>query len=603
MPAASKNVIEETWLAYAFERPAAVARTEEGLERVGRHYGGLLAGQLERRAQLGERHGLALWSPEDPRREWPLWAEDGPLCAAASAAPTGWERVLGAVGQREAPGRLARALADEPERLRDLNPPFAIGIRDPDAGRLTIVNDALGAGRLYEMRTREGWVWSNRLGALPIFAGLPPEPDPRGWAMFAAAGWFLGDSTPIHGAAKVRPGTVIAVREDGERTVVERRDSGAQRLLVEPRQASLDAAVDEAAAHAEALARDVARAWTSPAEIDLSGGRDSRVSAAAAVAGELPATFTTGDNEPGEVEVVRDLIEAAPTTMRHAVNEPEPETTIDDLRRRVRAIHLVHDGMRNPQEVRRPMQIPHRDTLPPTMSGHGGEIGHGFYYTSPRMLRRLRWSGRRGLVRRLTTAARRRHAAATEAGYELYLEECARTLDAGGAHGLRGPTLLDFFYLVQRLPYRSGLGARSSRLSACTTPGFVRGAFDLSPRDRLGARLHREVIRRLVPAWDAIPFFVSGSGRLRPIHRARIWEKQAHAQALGEMIAAGSAWTEIFRERRILEMWAEVSAGGGSSDYEHVFYRLAWRVAFEDHLAVLARAAVSPSGRPDRRRR
>ena len=38
-------------------------------------------------------------------------------------------------------------------------------------------------------------------------------------------------------------------------------------------------------------------------------------------------------------------------------------------------------------------------------------------------------------------------------------------------------------------------------------------------------------------------------------------------------------------------MWAEVGAGGGSSDYEHVFYRLAWRVAFQDHLAVLGRAA------------
>jgi hypothetical protein len=589
--APSRNVIEETWLAYAFERPTPSGRLEAALDRVGDHYSRLLAGPVRRHADLGERHGLALWVPEDAERLWPLWAEDGPRCAAASSVVTGWERVVATVPATEALGALAGALTAEPERMRDLNPPFAIAIRDSASDRMTIVNDALGAGRLYEMRMPDGWVWSNRLGALPIFAGSRPEPDSRGWAMFAAAGWFLGDSTPIRGAAKVPPGTVIEVRVAGDRSTVERRDSGAQRSLVEPRGAALGDAADAAAAQAAGLARDAGRSWRAAAEIDLSGGRDSRVSAAAAVAGELEAWFKTADNEPGEVEVVRELVGAAPASMRHVVNEPEAEDVSGELRERVRAIHLVHDGMRNPQEVRRPMELPHAASLPPSMSGHGGEIGHGFYYTTPRVLRRLRWSGRRGLVRRLTTAARRRHDAATAQAYELYLEECVRTLDAGRDHGLRGPTLLDFFYFAQRLPYRSGLGARSARLSACTTPGFVRAAFDLSPTDRLGARLHREVIRRLVTAWDAIPFFVSGSGRLRPIHRTRIWDKPAHARALGEMIEAGSEWTEIFREARIREMWAEVGAGGGSSDYEHVFYRLAWRVAFQDHLAVLGRAA------------
>jgi hypothetical protein len=596
--APSRNVIEETWLAYAFEHATPSGRLDAALDRVGDHYGGLIAGPVLRRSALGERHGLALWLPDDADRAWPLWDEDGPRCAAASSVVTGWQRVVGTVSATGALRALAGALTAEPERLRDLNPPFAIAIRDSATDRMTIVNDALGAGRLYEMRMPDGWVWSNRLGALPIFAGRRPQPDPRGWAMFAAAGWFLGDSTPIRGTAKVPPGTVIEVRAAGDRSTVERRDSGAQRSLVEPRSAAFGDAADAAAAQAAGLAGDVDRSWRAPAEIDLSGGRDSRVSAAAAVAGKLEAWFKTADNEPGEVEVVRELVGAAPVAMRHAVNEPEAEAVSGELRDRVRAIHLVHDGMRNPQEVRRPMELPHAASIPQSMSGHGGEIGHGFYYPTPRVLRRLRWSGRRGLARRLTTAARRRHDAATAQAYELYLEECVRTLDAGRDHGLRGPTLLDFFYLAQRLPYRSGLGARSARFSACTTPGFVRAAFDLSPADRLGARLHREVIRRLVPAWEATPFFVSGSGRLPSIHRTRIWEKPAHARALNEMIETGSGWTEIFREPRIREMWAEIGAGGGSSDYEHVFYRLAWRVAFEDHLAALGRAAeASPSGR------
>ena len=96
----------------------------------------------------------------------------------------------------------------------------------------------------------------------------------------------------------------------------------------------------------------------------------------------------------------------------HRAPRHQPETDPDDdLRQRVRAIHLVHDGMRNPQEIRRPMPLP----LPveptrPTISGHGGEIAHGFYYPSPKKLSEVRKGGEEGLVDRLEEAARQKHA-------------------------------------------------------------------------------------------------------------------------------------------------------------------------------------------------
>jgi hypothetical protein len=43
---------------------------------------------------------------------------------------------------------------------------------------------------------------------------------------------------------------------------------------------------------------------------------------------------------------------------------------------------------------------------------------------------------------------------------------------------------------------------------------------------------------------------------------------------------------------RIEEMWSEVKAGEGSADYEHVFYRLVWRVGYEEHLRRLGEAAT-----------
>jgi hypothetical protein len=292
---------------------------------------------------------------------------------------------------------------------------------------------------------------------------------------------------------------------------------------------------------------------------------------------------------PGEVDVVRELVAKAPRPMDHTVYSPVPEgEAADDLWERIRGIHLVHDGMRNPQEVRRPTELPQAHWPAPTLSGHGGELGHGFYYATKDKLRKLRRGRGRAVIAQLERNARRRHSAATEEAYALYLAECERTLEEGRSYGLKGPVLLDWFYMGQRLPYRSGLGARSGRSSACVAPAFVRGAFDLRPKDRLTAKLHREVVARLVPEWADVDFFRSDSEEMPEIHRARIWERPDEARAVEEMIAAREGWPEMLVPERIEEMWREVCSGVGSADYEHVFYRLIWRAGYEQHLRTLA---------------
>ncbi len=588
----SDNVIEETWLAYASRGPGDPGAVQEGLGRVEAHYGALVAEPLTRSESLGTSHGLILWRRSDHRLRWPLWSRAAALAAAATAVPTGWERVVGALGPGRAAVELARALDSRPERASRLNAPFVIGVRNESADRLRIVNDSLGIGRLYELETDRSWVWSNRLGALPVFAGVEAEASARGWAILAAAGWFLGDSTPIAGARKVPAGTVIEVLGGASGAEVVRRVTDEREAsLVAARRPPADPALP-AAAQVSGLAATLGDAWHAPPVIDLSGGRDSRVSAAGAISAGLPAEFKTVDNEPGEVDVVRRLIDAAPDGMAHFVNEPEAEEPADDLASRLEAIHLVHDGMRNPQEVRRPTELPYSGLVPPSMSGHGGEIGHGFYYANRRAVWRLRRGGYDGLLDRLMVAARRRHAAATEDAYDAYAEECRRVLALGRQAGLEGPNLLDYFYLAERLPYRSGLGARSGRYSACVVPAFVRAAFDLKPTERLRAKLHNDVVGHLVPEWKDVPYFVSGSGRLPATSRTRIWEKPEHAAEIAEMIEAERGWPEIFDPDKIRHMWSEVREGGGSADYEHVFYRLVWRVGYEDHLERLTRAAT-----------
>src|SRR5436190_4483548 len=582
------SYIDNTWVAYAFDGPASADAIDAALERVRSHYSQLYAEPLTGGSRTSPTVGMALWRREDPRLRWPCWAEEGGIAVASTNAATGWERVVGVVDPARAPLELGRALAKDPERLVELNPPFVLAILDSDAGRLVIVNDFLATARFYELRTPSGWVWSNRLGALPLFAGIPPELDPDGWAIHAAAGWFLGTTTPLGGAVKVGPGSAINVVSGPSGATVTHTETGAVRQLVAPRRASLAEQASAAAGQSVALARSIGEVWDVAPTINLSGGRDSRISAAGAIAAGLEAKFRTMDIEPGEVDAARQLLGAAAPSLELEVLEMESGDPDDSLAERIRGIHLVHDGLANPMGGQGALELPQRGFVAPLVTGHGGEVAHGFYYDAARLRRELWPATRKRLLHRLVRSGRQRHNSAREEAYALYLKEVERTLDEGRAHGVRGASLLDYYYLAERLPHRAGLGSRSDRYSACCTPAFVRGAFDLSPRQRTGAALHRSVLEELMPAWNAIPFFHGGGGRMRPMRRQRIWERPRHSADMEEMLASPELWSDVFEPERIQGMWREARAGEGHSHYEAAFMRIAWRVCFAEHARRLA---------------
>jgi hypothetical protein len=582
------DVIERTWLAWALERPAEPARIEAALARVGEHYQEVLADPLVRDAVVGQRTGLALWHRPDDRLRWPLWAPDRDICAAWTAAPTGWRSVIGEIGPAAASAELARKLLADPDRLSDLIPPFALGAFVPESEELVIVTDALGATRLYELRTEAGAVWSNRLGALPLFAGRRPEADPRGWQILAAAGWFLGPWTSLRGARKVRGGSIVRVRPRGDRLEIERSETSARDTIASPREATRERAVADAAEAAVACAADVARLWSAPLTVDLSGGRDSRIAAAAALAAPVEAEYLTLDAGPGELDLVQALVRASRRPMPQAVRAPDDRPAAQELPERLRLYHHHHDGMASPEDAsRRAVERLHRGYGGPALSGDGGEVGHGLYYPTRAQRRSLRGKGMTRMVRRLVVLARKGGAARPEA-YRAYRAEVERTLAEGQSFGVSGPRLLDYFLLAERLPNRSGLGERSDRYSPCCTPAFLRAGLELRPRERLDLALHRAIIERLAPEWTGVPFF---AGARADLDDRRSWEHERDAAWLERMILQDLSWHELFEPGAVRQRWQGARAGLGTAHHERLFLRIAWRATFEEHLALLARRA------------
>src|SRR5215212_6820445 len=146
------SYIDNTWVAYAFNEPVTPEAIDRALERVRAHYAQLYAEPLTGGSRTTPTVGMALWRRDDPRLRWSCWAEDGATAVASTNAVTGYERVIGEVDPGRAPLALGRALADGPERLVELNPPFVLAVMDVDRERLVMVNDFLATARFYELR-------------------------------------------------------------------------------------------------------------------------------------------------------------------------------------------------------------------------------------------------------------------------------------------------------------------------------------------------------------------------------------------------------------------------------------------------------------------
>ena len=573
-------------LAYAFDAATDAERVERALLRIEQHYGPISSQPLVRRGRQGPRTGTLIWDAAHPACRWPVWAEDGDAGVATVYVPVGWQRILGPSEMERAPLALARALAAAPERLADLHAPFALVRVDGRTDELRIMVDGLGFARMYEMRFDGGWAWSNRLGALPLFAERVPEMDLRGWQTLAGSGWFMGESTALDGVTMLPPGAVVRAggAELGGRTV---RRGDAIAGWVRP---TAEGAI-EVGAMAEQIvevARDAERLWSQPPRVDLSGGRDSRAVAAAVIAAGVGATFNTTATFEDEVAVVQRLLGRLPQPVEHEVRFPADVTATGDLRERAVGFHLVYDGMTSPTFVaqNRPKKL--GALRQASLTGAGGEIAHGHYY--PPHVGRLHRRGLAGAFERLD-GIMRWQGGVREETHATVSAHVSAVLEEGAALGLEGAVLTDYFYLLERLRRWSSASVRLGRLMPLTTPSFIRSSFNMTPKQRADNLIHRRLIARLLPQWGDIPFYKARPSAHRRSPRRKAWETSDRT-VLEELVNQPGLWDDVFDPARIRTMWAEIEAGKGTPRHEVLLQRLVWRSTFPEHLRTLGAAVA-----------
>lgn len=593
----------QTLLAYAFERSVPEARVAAGLARVESWYARLWGEPPQRNAAHAGRLGMCHWDAPGQECRWPSWTETGDPdgtgtggeATATLAVPLGYDKVLGGVRLAEAPGALARRLLDRPEQVMALTPPFVVAQLDRARGSLALVTDGLGLGRLFELRTDEGRVWSNRPVAAVRFAGVRAEADPLAWRQVAASDWVMGDRTPYRGVRVVPAATQIIVGRRGPRE----QTLDALRLLSDARREPLTApSLDATGAALTAVAGATSQLWSGAPVLSLSGGRDSRLVAAVFLAAGAEVSLRTYSAAAGEAETARRLVAALDRPVEHEVAVPAAQRAVrrrGGALARARRWHDATEGLRPAVYLRNiaPKSLPRQRRL--LVSGVGGEFGHAPGYPDDVVrLEGLPERARLDAFARTLTAkvvAPRGLAPASVAAVE---EHTRAVIAHAQARGVTDAKVLDWYYADERLRRWGMHGEASGKVMPLLSPEFVRACFGLTTAQSTASALHAALIARLVPAWAEVPFYTATLRQRQAVAQQRLWEED-DVDVLDGVMADLSGWGEAFDAASVRTIWRQARAGRAAGRDELLLQRVVWRAGFEDHLA-----AVNAEPVPDR---
>jgi hypothetical protein len=360
-------------------------------------------------------------------------------------------------------------------------------------------------------------VVSDRASWAAAVTGRLSEPDPVMIGAFLSMGYPVGAATPFGGVRALGGKQTLTVT--GDRLVVTAaRDENAGPDPGAGRSGAGRSGAVAAALVAAALVDEVRPLGELgvPVELSLTGGKDSRLIAAALTAAKVPFQARTHGFASHPDVVVAAMI-ARRLGIDHVVTEPKPPGNREkpdeaELVVRLRSAVLVSDGMLSAFEnVGRP--DPHLTTEPVQTGGHGGELLRGGYAQAAWRDRKppRAWSEAGGveLFRRLTTRRLGLLRPVPAGEYLAGLSPYAMALTRGPLHAL------DDFYLANRAG-RWSAAARQGYLLRwpLVQPFFgdrvISAARAVPLPQRTTDRLHREVLAELCP--DLLDLPLAGSG-------------------------------------------------------------------------------------------
>lgn len=562
-------------LAYRFHDPQRQELLDLRLRHAGRHLADLFRTELAMTAVGDGRSGLVAWTPADRAMSWRA-------VVAGEGGATVWIHVPSAAGGDEEEVGLADRLLAGSLTASDLAAPF--GLLRWSAGRLDILNDALGLVRLFHLPFADGEVWTTRPGLAHVFMGVPPAPNEAAWSGMSTVGWAPGGATQLGVGRHLSPASHVTATAAGTTTV-----DGFTPWFTAARCTPIS--VEDVVRDMRTVMR-TARRWPAEPVADLSGGMDSRTVAAVGLTSGAVRQFHTVATDHGEVATAQRLVELAGPGVGHTISRPAESRAAPavDFRERLAAQHRAWEGRYLATSGFNASAFAgFRTARSARFNGLGGEFLGGGNFADGAWRGRLGDAGPERALDRLAALARggvgsSRHAAeSTMATLERVIPRAER-LGLDNALGV-----LDLCYMVERMPYWSNTYATGDTL----TPLFAARLLSVGVRNA-GApvpagQIHRDIIRTALPAWADVPFY-SPERRNRAV--PHLWET-AEWPAVKAFI--GGRESPNFAPDAVAGVVADADDGVGGKAQEFLLHRLLWELTFRDWVGEVRGAALAVS--------
>lgn len=581
-----------TFLAFKYDNETSEKEINQGIERVKKHYyeSHPINFEVETSIYTHKNLGAVVFDSKDTPLKWKSVEENNNGALITFAPPPNWKKFSKSGDVNQAPSELLDELSTNKELQSRFSTPTCLCTINKDKDELDIFTDPLGFARLYEYKGENGWFWSNRPGALMLMAGDEAKLDKDAWEFFSSAGWFVDTTSPIEKVVRIEPGLRINASSDyyQPRNLV---NYGAFEKMVSPRKYKKFNSKIIAQDMLENLA-SYSELWSLPFDVDLSGGKDSRVCSAAVIASKTDdVQFNTIATFEKEAETAQILLEKVNLTHKHNIIQPsernkDKKVVKTPLKERLRTLFHHSDGDLTPVLTR-------TGVFPEThfsninkvwIQGAMGEIGKATFYSSETFYKRLIQKGNDAAYERVTRAYSLLDGVRPEVTDKAN-QFMFGVIQKGKAKGISDLYLLDYFYLVERarrwLPQNSDI----SRYSAFFSNEYLEQSFNMSYEEKLNLDVFTSVIEELVPEWKDVPFYRRKltDRDERTEKGLRLWQT-SDKEEIEEILNAPDSWNDIFDEEKILNIWNAAIDGDFHPGIESLFDRLVMRATFQDHL-------------------
>lgn len=403
----------------------------------------------------------------------------------------------------------------EPGMLTDFTPPQVWCDLFPDGQTLTLFNDYRGFGRIYEYTTSFGTIWSNKMAAALLFAGVPARRDDAAWADMTVTGKFSSPQTGYANMRYVAPGTLITV--DTCSNMVERRrlstDTGGVDMEPTPSHA-----VEETHAALIRWCHELRLFDTRKLRLQLSGGRDSRVIGAYLLAQYFNDLEIITCYPPNlDAEIATELVKLSNTP--YSIVSVDRKNQITQDYGKTSLLELEYNTINNNNiDISITTLEPNEDISKYicSLGGCQGEVAHNNYYTHTMIKKEIEWlknpQGKSPSAKRLesilNTMITKSWGTSPFARQQSYNNIKQNVISKAYSANLTGFYTIDFLYLDFYLNRQwAGATGIDDMKTPLTVYPYVRYGFSQTLESKVKSTFIRNIISKSMPLWDNIPFF------------------------------------------------------------------------------------------------